>query len=70
MRKIFNWVFASWTGHELEVDSKGVPFVFQKLLHTVGVEDVSTCKPHYGLSAKFTSETNVAEIVFRGKLLL
>ena len=69
MGKIFNWVLAGWTGHELKVDSKSIPPVFQKLLDTLGMEDVSTFKLYNRLSTKLTCEADVAQIVLRGKLL-
>ena len=63
MGKVFYWVLASWTGHELKVYSKSVPLVLQELFDTVGMEDVSTGKLHYRLSAKLTSKADIAEIV-------
>ena len=63
MGKIFYWVLAGWTGHKLKVDSKSVPPVLQKLLDTLGMEDVSTFKLHNRLGAKLTCEADVAQII-------
>ena len=63
MGKLLYRVLAGRTSHELKVDSKGVPFVFQKLFDTVGMEDVSAGELHYWLSAKLACETDVAEVV-------
>ena len=63
MGKIIYWVLTGWTGHKLKVYSQSVPLVFQKLLDTLGMENVSTVKLNNRLSAQFTSEADVAKIV-------